>query len=132
MRKKYFILTILTMILGLLSRKFMSYVPSLIAPYLGDILWATMVYFGFRFLLPKLSTNTSFLIAIIFSFGIEFSQIYQAKWINNIRATTLGGLVLGHGFLCSDLLCYTIGILIGYFIDRLAFIKKSPKVSKKP
>ncbi len=120
------------MILGLLSRKFMSYVPNLIAPYLGDVLWATMVYFGFRFLFPKLSTNTSFIIAIIFSFGIEFSQIYQAKWINNIRATTLGGLVLGHGFLWSDLLCYTIGILIGSFIDKLTFIKKSPKVSKKP
>ena len=117
MRKKYFILTILTMILGLLSRKFMSYVPNLISPYLGDVLWATIVYF---------------IIAIIFSFGIEFSQIYQAKWINNIRATTLGGLVLGHGFLWSDLLCYTIGILIGSFIDKFSFIKKSPKVSKKP
>ena len=123
MRKKYFILTILTMILGLLSSKFMSYMPSLISPYLGDILWATMVYFGFRFLFPKLNTNTSFLIAIIFSFGIEFSQIYQAQWINNIRSTTLGALILGHGFLWSDLICYTIGVLIGYFTDKISLIK---------
>lgn len=124
MRKKYFILTILTMILGLLSRKFMYYIPNLIAPYLGDILWATMVYFGFRFLFPKLNTNICFLIAIIFSFVIEFSQIYQAQWINNIRATLIGSLILGHGFLWSDLVCYTIGILIGCFIDKLAPIKK--------
>lgn len=124
MRKKYFILTILTMILGLLSRKFMYYIPNLIAQYLGDILWATMVYFGFRFLFPKLNTNICFLIAIIFSFVIEFSQIYQAQWINNIRATLIGSLILGHGFLWSDLVCYTIGILIGCFIDKLALIKK--------
>ncbi|WP_300257709.1 DUF2809 domain-containing protein [Clostridium sp.] len=131
MRKKYFILTILTMILGLLSRKFMYYIPNSIAPYLGDILWATMVYFGFRFLLPKLNTNICFLIAITFSFLIEFSQIYQAQWINNIRATLIGSLILGHGFLWSDLVCYTIGILIGCFIDKLT-LKKNSKVSKKP
>lgn len=126
MRKKYFILTILCMILGLCSRKFIIYMPSLIAPYLGDTLWASMVYFGFRFLFPKLSLNYGFLIAIIFSFSIEFSQIYQAPWINRIRDTTLGSLILGHGFLFSDLICYTVGIIIALFIDKI-FIKKSSK-----
>lgn len=123
MRLKYFILTILTMLLGLLSRKFMAYLPDLIAPYLGDMLWATMVYFGFRFLFPKTKTEICFLIAIIFSFGIEISQLYQAQWINNLRATTLGALILGHGFLWSDLICYTIGVFIGCFIDNIALIK---------
>ncbi|EGT3614735.1 DUF2809 domain-containing protein [Clostridium perfringens] len=123
MRLKYFSLTILTMILGLLSRKFIAYLPDLIAPYLGDVLWATMVYFGFRFLFPKNKTEICFLVAIIFSFAIEISQLYQAQWINNIRATTLGALILGHGFLWSDLICYTIGILIGCFIDNITLIK---------
>lgn len=123
MRLKYFSLTILTMVLGLLSRKFMAYLPNLIAPYLGDALWATMVYFGFRFLFPKSKIKICFLIAIIFSFGIEISQLYQAQWINNIRATTLGALILGHGFLWSDLICYTIGVLIGYFIDKISLVK---------
>lgn len=123
MRLKYFSLTILTMILGLLSRKFMAYLPNLIAPYLGDVLWATMVYFGFRFLFPKNKAEICFLIAIIFSFAIEISQLYQAQWINNIRSTTLGALILGHGFLWSDLICYTIGVSIGYFTDKISLIK---------
>lgn len=123
MRTKYFFLTILTMILGLSSRKFINYIPSLISPYLGDTLWAAMVYFGFRFLFPKISLKLSFLIAILFSFSIEFSQIYQAPWINNIRNTTLGALILGHGFLFSDLVCYSIGIIISSLID-IFFIEK--------
>lgn len=126
MRKKYFILTVLTMLLGLLSRKFMTSLPSFISPYLGDMLWATMVYFGFRFLFPKSPHKICFIIAIIFSFGIEISQLYQAPWINNIRLTTLGSLILGHGFLFSDLICYFIGILSGYLVD-VVFPLKSHK-----
>ncbi len=36
-----------------------------------------------------------------------------------MRATTLGGLVLGQGFLVSDLICYAAGILIALLIDTL-------------
>ena len=39
--------------------------------------------------------------------------LYHAPWIDNLRQTTLGGLVLGFGFLWSDIFCYTIGIIIG-------------------
>ena len=57
------------------------------------------------------------LAALAFSFAIEFSQLYQADWINALRRTTLGGLILGYGFLWSDLVCYTVGILIGAGIE---------------
>lgn len=126
MRLKYFLLTILTMFLGLISRKYMSYLPQLISPYLGDILWATMVYFGFKFLFPKSTKIKGILLAIVFSYSIEFSQLYQATWINNLRSTTLGALVLGHGFLFSDLVCYTIGILFGFIFDfKIIKLKKA-------
>ncbi len=119
MQKRFIYLTItfLVMIMGLLSRKFMFIFPTNIAPFIGDSLWAMMVYFGFRFLLPKLNLTKSFGVAIGFSFLIEFSQLYQANWINNIRNTVIGGLILGHGFLVEDLISYTIGILIGILID---------------
>ena len=61
---------------------------------------------------------------IWFSYLIEISQLYQGEWINSIRDTTLGALILGHGFLFSDLICYTIGILIGVVIEYLYFYKK--------
>lgn len=91
--------------------------PTMIAPFVGDMLWAMMVYFGLRLLFPNLSILKSLCIAIVFSFSIELSQLYQANWINEIRSTTLGGLVLGHGFLFEDLISYSIGIIIGGLVD---------------
>lgn len=115
----YFIIAIAVMVMGLLSRRFMFIFPNSIAPFIGDALWAMMVYFGFRFLFPILELLKNFNIALIFSFFIEISQLYQADWINTIRRTTLGGLVLGYGFLWEDLISYFIGIVIGVMIDRI-------------
>ena len=119
-RIKYFIVTIIIMFMGLLSRKIMFIFPKNIAPFVGDMLWAMMVYFGFRFLFPKLNITKSLALAFLFSFSIEISQLYQAQWINNIRNTIIGGLILGHGFLFEDLISYSIGIILGCIIDKLS------------
>ena len=114
----YLILTIITIILGLLSRKVQG-LPQIISSYSGDALWALMVFFLFSFFFNKKSTIFILVISIIFSYGIEISQLYHAPWIDSIRATTLGGLILGFGFLWSDLICYTVGIVIGAIIDKI-------------
>jgi hypothetical protein len=66
---------------------------------------------------PPLPTHRAFYIALLLSYGIELSQLYQAPWLNSVRDTRLGGLLLGHGFLWSDLFCYTVGIALGAAID---------------
>ena len=71
-----------------------------------------------------LSYPVSFHYALSFSYCIEISQLYQADWINAIRGTTLGALVLGHGFLWSDILCYTVGVGLAILIDFTLFINK--------
>lgn len=122
-RLLYLILTIIVMILGLLSRK-ISGLPKIIELYSGDILWALMVFLIIAFIFNKKSTIFIISWAIIFSYSIEISQLYHAPWIDSIRNTTLGALVLGFGFLWSDLFCYTVGIIIGAIIDRLINYKK--------
>jgi len=77
-RLTYFILIILTIILGLLSRHIAG-VPL----FIGDILWATMVYWIMRFLFLTKSLKFSVIGSLLFSYAIEFSQLYQAPWINN-------------------------------------------------
>ena len=104
------------MILGLLSRK-INDLPKIIELYSGDILWALMVFLIIAFIFNKKSTIFIISWAIILSYSIEISQLYHAAWIDAIRNTTLGGLILGFGFLWSDLVCYTIGIIVGAIID---------------
>lgn len=112
-RLLYAVFTIVVIILGLSSRKFAFALPDLLNDYLGDALWALMIFVGFGFLFPKIKTKKLAFISLIFCYGIEISQLYHAEWIDSIRATTLGGLVLGYGFLWSDLVAYTIGVGVG-------------------
>ncbi|MEG0671925.1 DUF2809 domain-containing protein [Clostridium sp.] len=116
-RVLYIGLIILVIIFGLLSRKYAYYIPLVISKYSGDTLWALMIYLGFGFLLSKSKIKYVAIGALIFSYGIELSQLYQGQWINVLRDTTIGGLILGHGFLFSDLICYTVGIAIGIIFE---------------
>lgn len=114
----YLLAIVITIILGLASRKFGSTLPPFLAENAGDALWAAMVYFGFRLIFINKNVLTSICIAGIFSFSIEFSQLYQGDWINHLRATTLGALVLGHGFLVVDLVRYAAGVFIAAALDK--------------
>jgi hypothetical protein len=113
-RITYFILIIATIILGLLSRHF-KFIPL----FIGDILWAIMVYFIMRFLFIAKPARFNIIAALIFCFAIEFSQLYKAPGINELRHTLFGRLVLGEGFLWSDLLCYVIGVGIGIALEKI-------------
>ncbi|KFN01758.1 DUF2809 domain-containing protein [Bacillus clarus] len=113
----YAAFTILVIVLGLSSRKFAYALPDVLNAYLGDALWALMIFTGFGFLFPKIGTRKLTLISLLFCYGIEMSQLYHAEWIDHIRATTLGGLVLGYGFLWSDIFAYTIGVGFGMLCE---------------
>jgi hypothetical protein len=107
----------LVCLLGISSRRYAHVLPGFIAAYSGDTLWALAVYLGTGLVLPRASTRTIALLAMIFSVAIELSQLYHAPWIDSIRQTTLGGLILGFGFLWSDLSCYAVGVGLGVMID---------------
>jgi hypothetical protein len=118
-RLVYLLLLFIVVILGLASRSKSLPMPSLIAAYGGDTLWALMVFLGLGFLFPSLSTARTAAIALVFSFLIEISQLYQAPWINALRDSRPGALILGHGFLWSDLLCYTAGVILGTLLEKI-------------
>ncbi|WP_342714623.1 DUF2809 domain-containing protein [Bacillus paramycoides] len=118
-RLLYATFTIIVIILGLSSRKLALALPHLLNEYLGDALWALMIFTGVGFLFPKIETKKLVFISLLFCYGIELSQLYHAEWIDSIRATTLGGLVLGYGFLWSDIVAYTIGVGVGFLFEFL-------------
>ncbi len=100
--------------LGLLSRR-VKFVPAAC----GDALWAMMVYCCFRIVLIRKPMVISAAAALIASFAVEFSQMLKPDWLVKIRSTFLGHMLLGQGFLWSDLLAYTIGIAVVYGITAL-------------
>jgi hypothetical protein len=116
-RPVYAALTAVTIVLGLLSRR-ISELPSWLAKDAGDALYATMVFWLLGLLAPALPSRRAAVAAVTFCFAVELGQLYHAPWIDAIRDTRLGGLVLGHGFHASDLICYAVGVLLGVLIER--------------
>jgi hypothetical protein len=117
----FYIVTV--MILGLTSRSYGELLPAWLAAYSGDVLWGLMVFLMVGFLMPKQEMHFTALIAFAFSALIELSQLYHAPWIDDIRSNRLGGLLLGYGFLWSDIACYAFGITMGVLLEFL-FHKK--------
>ncbi len=113
-RSIYLVMTALTIMLGILSRK-IDFIPL----FIGDVLYAIMVYFGFRAVWLHLQPFYRILLPLLFCFLIELQQLAQWPWLVFIRQTTLGHYVLGQGFLWSDLLCYTFGIVTALGCDLL-------------
>ena len=103
--------------LGLGSRRFGPSLPGFVAAYAGDTLWAVVAFLGIGLIRPRASTARVALLAMAFSALIEISQLYHAPWIDSIRGTRLGGLVLGFGFVWSDLACYALGVGLGVAIE---------------
>jgi hypothetical protein len=106
--------------LGIGSRRFADHWPGVVASYAGDTLWALAAFLGMGLLLPGASTWRVVLLSLGFSVAIEVSQLYHAPWIDSIRRTTAGGLVLGYDFVWSDLACYAVGIGLGVVIEMIS------------
>jgi hypothetical protein len=119
-------------LLGLGSRRFGSRLPGVVAAYAGDTLWALAAFLGFGLLLPGLSTGRVALLAMAFSALVEAGQLYHAPWIDSIRRTWLGGLILGYDFVWSDLACYAAGIVLGALIERVALHGRSASRTNRP
>lgn len=114
-RLAYALATIATIVAGLASRELAPAIPAPVGPfvaaYVGDALWGAMVLFGVSTLFVQLELRRRVAIAIAYCVATELSQLYHAPWIDALRATRPGALVLGFGFLWSDVVAYVVGVV---------------------
>lgn len=130
-RLLYAVMIIIVVVLGLYSRKMEDVIPDFLNTYLGDALWALMIFIALGFIFRVVETKRVALMGISFCYLIELSQLYHTNWIDNIRKTTFGGLVLGYVFSWKDLLAYALGIGVGVIIERLFMLIRRRKEAKK-
>ena len=114
-------LVAIAIVAGLLSRHFAEALPSVVAEYAGDVLWAFMVFWLFAIVAPGARTAILAAGAFATSVMVEVSQAWAAPWLVALRETRIGALALGQGFLASDLVCYAAGVMLAVVVDRLTF-----------
>jgi hypothetical protein len=115
----------LAALLGIGSRRLAHSLPWFVAAYAGDTLWALAAFLGIGLILPRASTRRVALLTLAFSGLVEVSQLSKAPWLETIRHTALGGLILGYDFVASDLACYAVGVGLGILIERLVLPHRS-------
>ena len=49
----------------------------------------------------------------------------HVPWLDALRATTLGALVLGQGFLWSDIVCYAVGVMLAAILDAVLAARRN-------
>ncbi|MCY6489559.1 ribosomal maturation YjgA family protein [Leptolyngbya sp. GGD] len=110
------LLTIIVIVpLGYFAR-FTAALPGWITDIAGSlayqIFWMALVQFCF----PKLSIAKTAIAVFCFSCAIEFLQLWQPPFLQAIRATLPGRLVLGNTFVWSDFPPYAIGCFLGWLL----------------
>ena len=97
--------------IGLYSRH-ISWLPDEV----GDAFWAMMVFCFWRIILVKKGLPFVALISLIHSYLVEFSQLIRWSWLLSFRSTFIGHMMLGQGFLWTDLLAMLIGFVLIYWV----------------
>ena len=121
---------LVTVPLGLGSRRYGHALPRFVAEYAGDALYATLVFFLLLFAAPRASRVRLAVLAFGLSALVEVSQAWHVAPLKAARATRLGRLVLGTTFVWSDLPCYAVGAALGLALARL--VLAPPAVSGGP
>lgn len=114
LRRRFAAAAGLTVVIGLWSRQLPG-VPGSV----GDLLWSTMVFFLVCAGWPRAGRCRSGAVALTISWVVELTQLFHPLWLDRIRGTTVGHLVLGSTFVWTDLLAYAAGVATGIVISRL-------------
>ena len=106
-----------TLVSGFASRRFSHVLPDAIAEYGGDTLWAAAVFFVLRLVRPTARRNVIAAAALAIAVVVELSQLAHPPWLDALRHFPGARLILGYGFLASDIVCYAAGVALAWVLD---------------
>ncbi|MDB5328465.1 MAG: hypothetical protein JWM57_4034 [Phycisphaerales bacterium] len=116
---------------GLGSRVKAVGLPHFVSKYAGDALWALMILVGLGLLWPRGRTGRLAAVAALICAGVECSQLYHAPWIDGLRRTFVGHLVLGDTFGWGDLAAYAVGIVVGAGVESAVCFWRRAAVERR-
>ena len=104
-----------TITLGLLSRRYP--LPGILAEYTGDALYTCAGFAGLALLFARTRTRSLAIAAFVLSAAVEFSQLLTWQWLEDLRQTLCGRLILGSGFKWPDMVAYFLGAMAAGAVD---------------
>ncbi|MVN22821.1 ribosomal maturation YjgA family protein [Mucilaginibacter arboris] len=112
--KKYFFLALLLFVTEVLIAVYLH--DAIIRPYGGDFLVVILIYCFVKSFLNTPVKATA-LAVLLFSYLIETLQYFHIVDILGLEKSTIARIVIGTSFSWTDLLAYTLGILLVLIIE---------------
>lgn len=111
----YFLIAVILFVVELLIALYLN--DAIIRPYVGDLLVVMLIY-TFVMSFFNLSVVFCAMGVLLFAYVVEFSQ--YLKLINHLglNHSRAAQLILGTSFAWTDMLAYTVGVLIIIGIER--------------
>ncbi|QHC84171.1 hypothetical protein AS589_04870 [Empedobacter brevis] len=113
--KKLFIIAIFTFLIEVIIALFIN--DKIIRPFVGDILVVVFMYYFIKAFINTKTINIA-IFTLIFSFIIEILQYFKFVEIIGLGHNKAARIIIGTSFSWIDLLCYFIGFLLLFFIDK--------------
>ena len=102
--------------LGLIWRSDHPSLPPFLRKYGGDALWAALVFNLVALVKPLWSSFHVGIWAFGIACAVGISQLYHAPWIDALRGTRLGALILGSTFNWPDIPAYAVGVALAMIL----------------
>lgn len=118
-RRDAVLLALATIVAGLAVHFGARGLPPSVRDIAGDALWAAMMFWWLSALLIGASRLWRGIIAFAVCALVELSQLVHTPWIDALRATTVGHLVLGSGFDPRDFVAYALGVAVAMLLARM-------------
>jgi len=121
--KLYFVLATILFVIEFLVGRYMH--DGIIRPFGGDFLIVVLLYCFVKSFVNA-PVNITALYVLLFSYAVEISQYFHLVNLLGLGNSTTAKLLLGTTFSFTDLLCYTLGILLVVVVENIrASLKKS-------
>lgn len=110
-----FLISIIIFFIEIFIAKFVD--DAFIRPYGGDILVVILIYY---FVKSFVQVKPFYLAlgVLLFAYMVEVGQYFRMIEVLGLQDYKVMRIVLGTSFSWIDILCYTIGAIICYLIDR--------------
>jgi hypothetical protein len=123
----YLAAAVVTVVAGLLVRFAPLGLPWFVVKYGGSTLWAVMIYWVLVIAWPERRPFQLAWIAGGIALLVELQRLYHAAWLDVIRASLPGILLLGRFFSVWDIVAYWVAIAVVAVLDG-AVIRRVVKV----
>lgn len=94
--------------------------PAFVVKYGASMLWGMMVFFLVAIGASRFSAVRTALIAAAIAIGVELFRLVHFPWLDALRLTLPGALLLGRIFSVWNMVAYGCGIAAGALLDRAA------------